>query len=124
MVVSATGSSPLTRGKRERRPDQLIVDRLIPAHAGKTRIATATIVRHRAHPRSRGENVKCPSLVDHDQRLIPAHAGKTRGHSPRPRLSRAHPRSRGENTDGDGASAVAIGSSPLTRGKPGESQGW
>ena len=50
------GSSPLTRGKHgllsvsARRP------RLIPAHAGKTRVIAARSVMRAAHPRSRGEN--------------------------------------------------------------------
>ena len=54
----ADGSSPLTRGKR--RAQQLIGDsqRLIPAHAGKTRLPVRTVRRVRAHPRSRGENQK------------------------------------------------------------------
>ena len=71
------GSSPLTRGKR------LIVDRatwaarLIPAHAGKTRLRPARTFGCKAHPRSRGENVlpRLPSALL--AWLIPAHAGKT-----------------------------------------------
>ena len=50
------GSSPLTRGKRERRIDRCDQGRLIPAHAGKTRSADAAELRVSAHPRSRGEN--------------------------------------------------------------------
>ena len=53
--------------------------------------------------------------------LIPAHAGKTsaRPSSRRPRA--AHPRSRGENRGHAPASSRRGGSSPLTRGKPRES---
>ena len=50
------GSSPLTRGKHERERDLLERFRLIPAHAGKTRLAVILPCELRAHPRSRGEN--------------------------------------------------------------------
>ena len=33
-----------------------LADRLIPAHAGKTRLMSAGMIQVRAHPRSRGEN--------------------------------------------------------------------
>ena len=50
------GSSPLTRGKLDDRVLDAGVDRLIPAHAGKT-LNRPLKVRHlQAHPRSRGEN--------------------------------------------------------------------
>ena len=91
----------------------------------------------RAHPRSRGENCRCP--VDGElpggsspltrgklaagmrrirrMRLIPAHAGKTRG-STGPGVGWwAHPRSRGENSCASHMAAFRFGSSPLTRGK-------
>ena len=93
----------------------------------------------RAHPRSRGENCRCP--VDGElpggsspltrgklaagmrrirrMRLIPAHAGKTRG-STGPGVGWwAHPRSRGENSCASHMAAFRFGSSPLTRGKQG-----
>ena len=115
--ASASGSSPLTRGKLT----FPIITRdgggLIPAHAGKTVAPRVTGVRRRAHPRSRGENTwtfAAPAPVEgsspltrgkqlssrvrsYADGLIPAHAGKT---SPRTRPSArcgAHPRSRGEN---------------------------
>ena len=92
-----SGSSPLTRGKH---PNQIVsesVQRLIPAHAGKTRRLGRTRWRRPAHPRSRGENDKywdavgksdgsspltrgkpCPCEYHTlTNRLIPAHAGKT-----------------------------------------------
>ena len=132
------GSSPLTRGKRR----LLISHRkrlgLIPAHAGKTRAATVSVIHWRAHPRSRGENTyqacvgrafagsspltrgKPPltALSPKTTRLIPAHAGKT-GTWPSPgRRTWAHPRSRGENCIRSLMIAGLMGSSPLTRGKP------
>ena len=112
------GSSPLTRGKRQRYADQR------PASL--------------AHPRSRGENLvsqttpgthggSSPLTRGKRQRwngprggigLIPAHAGKT---APLRRVyceTEAHPRSRGENGQRSAAYFAAQGSSPLTRGKP------
>ena len=44
-VHCVTGSSPLTRGKRGNSNVQSIDDRLIPAHAGKTRAPTTTRAR-------------------------------------------------------------------------------
>ena len=112
-----TGSSPLTRGKRNQRLRLAIYDGLIPAHAGKTNCVTG---RHKlawAHPRSRGENIAAvpskPSakgsspltrgkLADQALTLdglglIPAHAGKTETADGIEIEARAHPRSRGEN---------------------------
>ena len=53
-----------------------------------------------------------------NQRLIPAHAGKTSQPSRRPVPLKAHPRSRGENVQSSDSPSRALGSSPLTRGKP------
>ena len=49
--------------------------------------------------------------------LIPAHAGKTGYRSRHDVHGRAHPRSRGENDAFARAFDLAVGSSPLTRGK-------
>mgnify|MGYP001748860456 CR=1 FL=1 len=49
--------------------------------------------------------------------LIPAHAGKTVLRRVSRPVSAAHPRSRGENTSVRPRSMIALGSSPLTRGK-------
>ena len=113
----AAGSSPLTRGKLRRDRCPVLRHGLIPAHAGKTTTSTRSPKTSRAHPRSRGENIR-PRLVVWENvgsspltrgkqnmtratrwrlGLIPAHAGKTREHSCRLRTRRAHPRSRGEN---------------------------
>ena len=111
------GSSPLTRGKRKAASTVKYADRLIPAHAGKTRRRTLSRRCPRAHPRSRGENfrLRCGQVgacgsspltrgkrgVEHDVRLtirlIPAHAGKTSTSWTKTPPSGAHPRSRGEN---------------------------
>ena len=139
LADTAEGSSPLTRGKRERRPDQLIVNRLIPAHAGKTDPEYRRSPDRRAHPRSRGENktgmgtdivgagsspltrgkLRCLPVVVGGGRLIPAHAGKTIASCPLTLRTWAHPRSRGENACPCDRLGSLEGSSPLTRGKRG-----
>ena len=134
------GSSPLTRGKPARYGLEGDGCRLIPAHAGKTSARARRSGAGRAHPRSRGENshhdfplgstggsspltrgkrVVLTSCVDRVG-LIPAHAGKTSNEVIGSPVFRAHPRSRGENVVTACLPAFARGSSPLTRGKPGE----
>ena len=134
---STAGSSPLTRGK----PVHLLFtdgcERLIPAHAGKTRRARGPRNGTAAHPRSRGENIwgsptagtyKGSSPLTRGKpllwsraypgaRLIPAHAGKTWSRPAPTTVIWAHPRSRGENPATPGSSLGSRGSSPLTRGK-------
>ena len=93
----------------------------------------------RAHPRSRGENAYVtgpdnlcsgsspltrgkrgtPSAADFACGLIPAHAGKTASPTRRSLPTAAHPRSRGENFTDLIPALPGVGSSPLTRGKPG-----
>ena len=131
------GSSPLTRGKLDRRGCLKALAGLIPAHAGKTRAWPTASRRCWAHPRSRGENrhrrhelldIRGSSPLTRGKRvyggdaldrlgLIPAHAGKTRGHCWFTFSSRAHPRSRGENRSVRQGAGALRGSSPLTRGK-------
>ena len=93
------GSSPLTRGKPRSTLSASRAQRLIPAHAGKTRWSAPKHPPNSAHPRSRGENAfssTTPLTVlgsspltrgkldpafetSAESRLIPAHAGKTWG---------------------------------------------
>ena len=131
------GSSPLTRGKLGLEYGGDGLDRLIPAHAGKTAIVALSAAHATAHPRSRGENpgsvlstipvsgsspltrgkLVTDSTGARRGRLIPAHAGKTVwGRLVRPRRP-AHPRSRGENGIEEFHERKNGGSSPLTRGK-------
>ena len=134
-----SGSSPLTRGKRWRERTDETAARLIPAHAGKTRIYTEGRDIPGAHPRSRGENMAFFSVTSRRRgsspltrgkhlrrsdrrdrrRLIPAHAGKTSDLSESTLMFRAHPRSRGENAHIFSDYQDLTGSSPLTRGKHG-----
>ena len=134
---SLGGSSPLTRGKLWRPPGGAGGVGLIPAHAGKTWTRGNAGAPRRAHPRSRGENLRLiagmgPQLgsspLTRGKRipapvrssgpwLIPAHAGKTAPRKSRPPTRGAHPRSRGENHPAPRGSRTPVGSSPLTRGK-------
>ena len=134
---SCEGSSPLTRGKPERRRRVLRPPGLIPAHAGKTWFFLPYSPRVKAHPRSRGENKRVASrystprgsspltrgklLADSVRKkikgLIPAHAGKTVEATYESVTERAHPRSRGENASACARGGGFAGSSPLTRGK-------
>ena len=138
-----TGSSPLTRGKHPPGQDRGRGHGLIPAHAGKTPLRRSSAAASAAHPRSRGENIGRDGVSDvkrgsspltrgkhvltHPPRarlgLIPAHAGKTSSKRSAATSSAAHPRSRGENVIAAIAALVAIGSSPLTRGKLGAIHG-
>ena len=58
MLDRRLGSSPLTRGKRADRHDSQADGGLIPAHAGKTSAPICVMIGSRAHPRSRGENLR------------------------------------------------------------------
>ena len=55
-VMRFSGSSPLTRGKLCVERCMALVNRLIPAHAGKTPTCARYAGPSEAHPRSRGEN--------------------------------------------------------------------
>ena len=132
------GSSPLTRGKHQTDRVGIHSRGLIPAHAGKTPTRRPSSRCSWAHPRSRGENRRtaaCPRICwgsspltrgkqappppcRVQEGLIPAHAGKTSRGTGGRLHRRAHPRSRGENRDLDDNMRTALGSSPLTRGKP------
>ena len=136
-IATASGSSPLTRGKQGVVGTIASDVRLIPAHAGKTAVLPPPISTQTAHPRSRGENgLGCsggsaaggsspltrgkPRLLQAGgllRRLIPAHAGKTVGGTDTTLENPAHPRSRGENRFSPPDWPLVSGSSPLTRGK-------
>ena len=131
------------RGKRDTAAAAVGAAGLIPAHAGKTSSGSRRASGGRAHPRSCGENTPVSTCTisprgssplmrgkpEHAGRnlrrrgLIPAHAGKTRACRAEPTSTRAHPRSRGENPPPLEVPKYAMGSSPLTRGKPGRVHG-
>ena len=111
------GSSPRMRGKHRCIGNSAGKNRLIPAHAGKTRGLWLGQVQRAAHPRACGENHnnrgqrlgnggssprmrgKQPEWTAYyrSEGLIPAHAGKTGYVYDRPRRGKAHPRACGEN---------------------------
>ena len=112
-------------------------DRLIPAHAGKTRDHTLLCLSSGAHPRACGENdgsdrqgrsqagssprmrgkLNNRFIGDRLEGLIPAHAGKTCDNSASLRVKAAHPRACGENAVCCGMPLLESGSSPRMRGK-------
>ncbi len=132
----AGGSSPLTRGARDDRSADVVQGRIIPAHAGSTRVRYIGVMVDADHPRSRGEHahmVTMPVARDGSSPLtrgaqasgwgiipvtgiIPAHAGSTRPALTSPSPAGDHPRSRGEHATTAMNARPALGSSPLTRG--------
>ena len=132
------GSSPRGRGKHATAPEVALMGRLIPAWAGKTRLATKRARRSTAHPRVGGENQLCwsssslmpgssprgrgkPAHVTQNtffRGLIPAWAGKTERGATLPRAFPAHPRVGGENIRRPAHVTQNTGSSPRGRGKP------
>ena len=70
------GSSPLTRGKRERRRGSGARSGLIPAHAGKTPPIRVRLIPMGAHPRSRGENPDRQLRAGHGAGSSPLTRGK------------------------------------------------
>ena len=116
-MTALAGSSPLTRGKQNRREAQAMSRGLIPTHAGKTFAAALPRALVTAHPHSRGENAPMPTVVSAPYgsspltrgkqtgtrsgsrcpRLIPTHAGKTFENETARECAEAHPHSRGEN---------------------------
>ena len=96
-LIWQMGTSPRTRGKHFRLGDVVLVERNIPAHAGKTSPVRGTPSLTKEHPRARGENPGGPAENTNilgtsprtrgkhryfcsetlHMRNIPAHAGKT-----------------------------------------------
>ena len=70
------GSSPLTRGKPKEELCTALKARLIPAHAGKTVLASACPHDQWAHPRSRGENGTPTATWDNTTGSSPLTRGK------------------------------------------------
>ena len=95
--IAKSGSSPLTRGAHQKSLFTFLNFRLIPAHAGSTKLVFNHHPTTGAHPRSRGEHIipgnhvcgDCGSspltrgappqgvVANGSQGLIPAHAGST-----------------------------------------------
>ena len=74
------GSSPLTRGKPRTHGDPARTERLIPAHAGKTRHQRRLSPTQAAHPRSRGENWQYTTVIVSVPGSSPLTRGKPAAH--------------------------------------------
>ena len=133
----ALGSPPHTRGKGFLDFLHLFVDRITPAHAGKSCKSVISISSQKDHPRTRGEKLmiwaifgKIEGSPPHTRgkafgawwglatdRITPAHAGK------RPEVTDVHgtygdhPRTRGEKRITPAHRLQKSGSPPHTRGK-------
>ena len=57
MLTAQNGSSPHTRGARQRRARRRRQPRIIPAYAGSTTLEVPQMTAHRDHPRIRGEHL-------------------------------------------------------------------
>ena len=132
-----TGSSPLTRGKRQGHAHEGSHRGIIPAHAGKTTRNIRRACPMRDHPRSRGENVAAlitvivslgSSPLTRGKRvsrlsrrrlsgIIPAHAGKTARERDAHGGVGDHPRSRGENRRASPPRPISPGIIPAHAGK-------
>ena len=135
--IGIRGSPPQVRGKLSLRAVLIVVDRITPAGAGKTKQWRCVFVRYWDHPRRCGENTACATicnrhigspprmrgkLVDsvnanHGDRITPADAGKTRALREQGETHWDHPRGCGENCRFPFFRVRYIGSPPRMRGK-------
>ena len=135
------GSSPHTRGAQPLSPSLIIRARIIPAYAGSTTTSPPSSAPAADHPRIRGEHDasgiqgpfdagSSPHTRGARRRglspcgvlgIIPAYAGSTGLKWLTSKLTSDHPRIRGEHRRGLVSVALALGSSPHTRGAPGRS---
>ena len=116
--LSRHGSSPLTRGKRLLRSRISPRPGLIPAHAGKTTLLICGLRSSWAHPRSRGENTGPPSGKASPPGSSPLTRGKRGGRRKGQYVRGLIPAHAGKTLVDHVSDALALGSSPLTRGKP------
>ena len=139
MIHEGTGSSPRMRGKLGVWFCSFDGDRIIPAHAGQTMSASATLGSVSDHPRAcganqighftiRGADGSSPRMRGKRRwrsprrsriRIIPAHAGQTHHRCCRRVREPDHPRACGANFHGITQCAALYGSSPRMRGKRG-----
>ena len=136
-VPVAAGSPPRMRGKQYKNRRFKVINRITPAHAGKTPSCTTFAPLVQDHPRACGENQpsasiseyamgspprmrgkRClPAVFEEVVRITPAHAGKTAFGRFRPALAKDHPRACGENSVALWAWRGLAGSPPRMRGK-------
>ncbi len=133
------GSSPRMRGKHVLPYSGTAQGRIIPAHAGQTRIASTEVTYRPDHPRACGANHashvfgrfnhgssprmrgkrRCQSAGRTCGRIIPAHAGQTDSYAHCFFDGSDHPRACGANSTRYNARHMPTGSSPRMRGKRG-----
>ena len=114
-----------------------LMDRITPAHAGKSVFHAVLGVQPWDHPRTRGEKMSeigsgsrsegspphtrgkgCQIFFrQRDCGITPAHAGKSSRHKPHNAVTWDHPRTRGEKRHRRSIRARTRGSPPHTRGK-------
>ena len=127
------------RGKPKDSFDQVVMDRITPAHAGKTRAECIQSRFRGDHPRACGENyaelivaglmtgspprMRGKHVREREQsgriRITPAHAGKTYRAPLSFTSTEDHPRACGENPSPERLKMPLRGSPPRMRGKPG-----
>ena len=133
------GSSPRMRGKRQTRMHMASRPRIIPAHAGQTRLGVMSVGDGTDHPRACGANLllrisftpafgSSPRMRgkplgsgqrSQRRRIIPAHAGQTYVTSDGNNNGPDHPRACGANSLPMTFIIDRNGSSPRMRGKLG-----
>ena len=131
------GSSPRMRGKRQTRMHMASRPRIIPAHAGQTRLGVMSVGDGTDHPRACGANLllqisftpafgSSPRMRgkplgsgqrSQRRRIIPAHAGQTYVTSDGNNNGPDHPRACGANSLPMTFIIDRNGSSPRMRGK-------
>ena len=133
----AHGSPPRMRGKQNPDEDSIRLERITPAHAGKTQCLSHLPKILSDHPRACGENRKFRTVYKNttgspprmrgkhnalytstrSERITPAHAGKTPAKYLTAAQTADHPRACGENLCGNSGNSTANGSPPRMRGK-------
>ena len=136
-TLTCRGSSPHMRGKLEVCSRRVVWRRIIPAHAGQTKITHLSNVFSTDHPRTCGANGTRVAISGQDSgssphmrgkqaagvlehaalRIIPAHAGQTDRFLVPLGPNTDHPRTCGANCMPCCTSPLAVGSSPHMRGK-------
>ena len=119
LKATSSGSSPHTRGTRRSATVGTAYGRFIPAYAGNANNTRGAAGQHAVHPRMRGERLRACGLWPSSIRFIPAYAGNACPEPvARPSLP-VHPRIRGERITLMENPHASAGSSPHTRGTPG-----
>ena len=131
------GSSPRMRGKHEHGGHRRKHVRIIPAHAGQTKVSLPKLSWSPDHPRACGANSTCTRMPTSGtgssprmrgkpveqrrrragDRIIPAHAGQTVAGKENAAEESDHPRACGANLESKKEVIETYGSSPRMRGK-------